>query len=113
MTRFADWLFLRSLAQYLPGWQVAALVLEAALHWETFRCVTRPMRQAGDVESPSWMLELMPPVGVLWSGSPLPCFLFFFLLLGCFLDHGDYWCLCIGCFFFFSLDVITFIGFGI
>ena len=40
-------------------------MLEAALHWETCRCVTRPMRQAIDVESPSWMLELMPPVGVL------------------------------------------------
>ena len=65
MTRFADWLFLRSLAQYLPGWQVAALVLEEALHWECCRCITRPMHRVIHLESPSWMFELMPLVGVL------------------------------------------------
>ena len=53
-------------------------MLESDLHWETCRCVTRPMRQAIDVESPSWMLELMPPVGVLWSGQ---CLVVFPLLL--------------------------------
>ena len=50
------------------------LVLEAALHWETCRCVTRRMRQAVDLESPSWVLELMPPTEVLWFVRSLVVF---------------------------------------
>ena len=38
------------------------------------RHVTQPICRAVDRESPSWMLEPVPPVGVLWSVQPLAMF---------------------------------------